>query len=138
MSTTSTIALEYADGTIDQVYCHWDGHIETNGELLLTHYTDPFKLQKLIDLGDLSVLQSEVEPTGPHHFNNPQEGVCVFYGRDRGSDGTEAARFTDFLDYVQDGAWQGYDYILRNDGVWYVSRNGQRFRKLDDAIKDVA
>jgi len=132
MSTPCTIALEYADGTIDQVYCHWCGN--TNGELLLTHYSNPFKLQKLMDLGDLSFLCANVEPspTGPHSFDAPQEGVCVFYGRDRGEDGIEAARFTDFLDYVQDGAWQGYDYILRNDGVWYVSNKGQRFLKLAD------
>ena len=27
MATRSTIALEFADGSVGQVYCHWDGQI---------------------------------------------------------------------------------------------------------------
>ena len=48
MGTRSTIALEYADGTVHQVYCHWDGYLEHNGRILQEHYLDPFKLQEQI------------------------------------------------------------------------------------------
>ena len=34
MGTRSTIALEYADGTVEQVYCHWDGYVSHNGLIL--------------------------------------------------------------------------------------------------------
>ena len=56
MATRSTIALEYADGTVDQIYCHWDGYLENNGKILVEHYMDPFKVQQLMALGDISSL----------------------------------------------------------------------------------
>ena len=31
MGTRSTIALEFADGTVGQVYCHWDGYLSKIG-----------------------------------------------------------------------------------------------------------
>ncbi len=37
MATRSTIALEFADGTVEQVYCHWDGYLDHNGALLRDH-----------------------------------------------------------------------------------------------------
>ena len=48
MGTRSTIALEYADGTVHQVYCHWDGYLAYNGQMLLKHYSNPFILRDLI------------------------------------------------------------------------------------------
>ena len=48
MATRSTIALEFADGTVEQVYCHWDGYLAHNGQLLLKHYSNPFVLRDLI------------------------------------------------------------------------------------------
>jgi len=55
MATRSTIALEFADGTVGQVYCHSDGYLSYNGQVLFQHYSDPFKLQELIDNGDVSL-----------------------------------------------------------------------------------
>ena len=45
MATRSTIALEFADGTVEQVYCHWDGYLAHNGLMLLEHYSNPFILR---------------------------------------------------------------------------------------------
>ncbi len=39
MATRSTIALEFADGTIGQVYAHWDGYLAHNGKMLLEYYS---------------------------------------------------------------------------------------------------
>jgi hypothetical protein len=63
MATRSTIALEFADGTVQQVYCHWDGYLEHNGKILFESYQDPFKLRDLIDLGDVSVLARSTTST---------------------------------------------------------------------------
>ena len=60
MATRSTIALEYADGTVGQVYCHWDGYLDHNGQILQEHYQDPFKVRALLDLGDLSSLGDDL------------------------------------------------------------------------------
>ena len=49
MSTRSTIAIELADGTVKQVYCHSDGYLSYNGRILFEHYSDPAKLEELIE-----------------------------------------------------------------------------------------
>jgi hypothetical protein len=120
MGTRSTLAIERADNTVELVYCHWDGYIEHNGKILQEHYSDPDKLQELIDCGDLSSLGRNVAPTNEHTFDKPQTGVCVFYGRDRGEANTMKSKFTDFDHYVANHEQQDYGYILRKDGVWYV------------------
>lgn len=148
MATRSTIALEYADGTVDQVYCHWDGYLEHNGKILQEHYSNPFKLQELMDLGDVSSLGINI---GRKHAFSPfegdkedydvaveQEGATTFYGRDRGETGVGARRFKDFADYKQNFQHEEYAYILRNDGKWYVKCYEQGFELLALALAEEA
>jgi hypothetical protein len=134
MATRSTIALEYADGSVAQVYCHWDGYIQHNGKILQESYQNPFKVAELIKLGDLSVLGAEIGVQRP--FDNPfgydtpeylefrakYENQCTFYGRDRGEDGVNAKWFKDFVDYCENSVGEEYNYILRTDGKWYVEQ----------------
>jgi hypothetical protein len=132
MATRSTIALEFADGTVQQVYSHWDGYLEHNGKILFEHYSDPFKLRDLIDLGDISSLGKEIgsqHPFSPHTskedeaaYNAAQEaGATTFYGRDRGEDGVSARKFANYEDYKANHQYEEFEYILRTDGNWYVS-----------------
>jgi len=72
MGTRSTIALEFADSTVQQIYCHWDGYLEHNGKILQEHYSDPFKLRDLIDLGDMSSLGERIGTQ--HAFDKETEG----------------------------------------------------------------
>lgn len=146
MATRSTIALEFADGSVGQVYCHWDGYLQHNGKILLDNYMDPFKLRDLIDLGSVSSLGAEIGVK--HPFDNPakydtpeyqdykdQYGeMCKFYGRDRGELGVGAHYFKDFADYVQNHQREEFSYILRTDGVWYVDQGcGAGFESLLEA-----
>ena len=154
MATRSTIALEYADGTVDQVYCHWDGYLDNNGKLLQEHYKDPFKVQRLMDLGDLSSLGPNIGDKHdfdcPHKYGTPEyaawseakQEVCTFYGRDRGETDTKARRFKNFADYQRNAQSEEYNYILRKDGNWYVEFYGEfngllteafEFRAMEDA-----
>ena len=133
MATRSTIALEYADGTVDQVYCHWDGYLDNNGKILLGHYKDPFKLQRVMDLGDLSSLGTEV---GTQHAFEDRTDDCTFYGRDRGEDGVSAKRFKDYDTYVSEHQHEEYEYILRKDGNWYVKCYSAPYVLLADAIAE--
>ena len=139
MATRSTIALEFADGSVGQVYCHWDGYLSHNGAILQEHYLDPFKLQKLIDNGDLSSLRPEVnpEPYREHTFDKSQEDVCVFYKRDRSEDNVDARYFKDFADYKANHQYEEFEYILRTDGVWYVSQYGGEYLALvNELVKE--
>jgi hypothetical protein len=135
MGTRSTIALEYADGTVDQIYCHWDGYLEHNGAILRNYYMDPFKVQKLMDLGDMSSLAENIGTQ--HSFENRIEGECMFYGRDRGEEGTERKRFANFADYKANHQYEEYEYILRNvDGkaVWFVADHSDNYVTLAEAF----
>jgi hypothetical protein len=102
MSTRSTIALEFADGTVQQIYCHFDGYLSGVGAELRSDYSDPFALRDLIDEGDTSTIGSPYTERG--------EELCV-------------RKFRDFNDYAANGQDEEYDYILRcvdGKAVWFV------------------
>jgi hypothetical protein len=150
MATRSTIALEFADGTVQQVYCHWDGYLDYNGKILFESYQDPFKLRDLIDCGDLSSLGPNIgeqhEFDCPHKYGTPEyeawseakQQICTFYARDRGETGCMAKRFKDFADYVANHQYEEFEYILRKDGNWYVSKYNGPYALLKDAIAQEA
>ena len=150
MGTRSTIALEYADGTVEQVYCHWDGYLEHNGQILLKHYSNPFILRDLIDLGDLSSLrptigtkhafsQFELRAEEVAGFKLLTENMCTFYGRDRGETGTEWKTHTNFVDFFAEveGSWCEWYYIMR-DGVWYVGNRYETDEKFFQKLVPLA
>jgi hypothetical protein len=150
MGTRSTIALEFADGTVEQVYCHWDGYLDHNGQILLKHYSNPFILRDLIDLGDVSSLKSTIGTK--HAFSHFElraeevaeykvltENMTTFYGRDRGETGTSAKKFASYEDYLLNHQYEEYDYILRNDNgvaVWFVCDHDGAYVTLESAIMD--
>jgi hypothetical protein len=150
MGTRSTIALEFADGTVEQVYCHWDGYLAHNGQILLKHYSNPFVLRALLDLGDISSLGENIgeeHPFSPHAsaadkaaYDLAMEGgATTFYGRDRGETGVSAKKFKDYEDYVKNHQYEEYDYILRQvDGkaVWFVCDYDGEYVELAQAIMD--
>ena len=150
MGTRSTIALEYADGTVEQVYCHWDGYLAHNGQILLKHYSNPFILRDLIDLGDISSLkptigtkhafsQFELRAEEVAGFKLLTENMTTFYGRDRGETGTSAKKFASYEDYLLNHQYEEYDYILRNDNgvaVWFVCDHDGAYVTLESAIMD--
>jgi hypothetical protein len=107
MGTRSTIALEFADGSVSQVYCHWDGYLSNNGEILQNYYMDPFRVKELLELGDFSSLRETVAETREGRYN----------------DGSDARRYMNVDEYFADCQQEEYDYILRNvNGVatWFV------------------
>lgn len=102
MGTRSTIALEFADGTVEQIYCHWDGYLSGVGAQLQSDYTDPFALRDLIDAGDTSTIGSPYSERGEN---------CP------------ARKYKDIAEYFAECQQEEYDYILRNvNGVatWFV------------------
>ena len=129
MGTRSRIGVMHGDN-VKSVYCHWDGYLEHNGEILLKHY-DSAKANQLVALGDLSSLRANIgEKHAFSQFELPAEEVeafkaltenwCTFYGRDRGEKGVEfkvAQTFDEFMDQC-DNSGAEYYYIMK-DGVWY-------------------
>ena len=126
MGTRSTIALEFADGTVEQVYCHWDGYLEHNGQILAKHYMDPFKVRDLIALGGFSSLDTTDEATKSTAYTQRGEDLDI-------------NKFKDYEDYVANHQYEEYDYILRQvDGkaVWFVADHDGAYVTLESAIMD--
>jgi hypothetical protein len=130
MGTRSRIGVMHGDN-VKSIYCHWDGYLGFNGQVLQEHY-DSAKANNLVALGDLSSLRANIgEKHAFSKFELPAEEVeafetltenwCTFYGRDRGEKDTEwkvATTFDQFLEQC-DNSGAEYYYIMK-DGVWYV------------------
>jgi hypothetical protein len=152
MGTHSRIGIMHGD-KVKSVYCHWDGYLEHNGQVLQDHYNSS-KTNFLVALGDMSSLKSEIgEKHAFSQFDLPPEEVeaykeltrdwCTFYGRDRGevSVWKVANTFEEFLDQAE-GCGAEFYYIMK-DGVWYVGTTyetgslSRRLVLLSEALESV-
>ena len=117
MATRSTIGLEADDGTIESIYCHWDGDPSNNGKLLLEYYKETPKIEQLLSLGSISVLAPEIGEQ--HDFDNPNDGWVVSYGRDRKEEDVESTVSKNREDFLSGG--ESYNYLFSKEGQWLVS-----------------
>ena len=132
MSTNSTIAV-LENGKITAVYCHWDGYIENNGEILQNHY-DLAKTKQLLAQGSVSVLGEDIGKK--QSFDDYAANTCVFYGRDRGDDDddTKAKTFKTKKAMIK---WFDTPFFYLLDaatGEWSASR-GETWFNLKNALE---
>ena len=139
MSTRSFICKELPNGKYYGIYCHSDGYLTYNGAMLLDHYSDPQKVDALLALGDISLLERNIapDPNKPHSFdyNERQDEVVVAYGRDRGETDVDAKEIT--VDEAR-GAWGEYMYIFGQDGKWRYYDLHEDEPELCDVEDDLA
>ena len=139
MATRSFIGKKLDDGKVRFIYCHYDGDPKSNGRVLLENYNLD-NIDRLLDNGDLSVLGKRIDPiSSEHSFSTPEDGTCVFYGRDRGEDGV-GATVRSMGDYLYDSNdWDiEYKYLLDSDGKWYCYETRNRdseLKLLEDILK---
>ena len=110
MGTRSTIALEFADGTVEQVYCHWDGYLAHNGKILQNHYMDPFEVKALVSLGGFSSLRETFGETADEAYTQRGEEISI-------------NKYKNTDEYFDCSQQEEYDYILRNvngTATWFV------------------
>ena len=117
MATRSLIGKVNSDGTITDIYCHYDGYPQHNGVVLQEHYASPIKVDQLLALGNLSVLGEEIGEQ--QDFNNrstQNEKWCLAYGRDRREPNQQAITHTR-EQFFNTG--HGVDYLyLYNNNEW--------------------
>jgi hypothetical protein len=123
MSTRSRVGMFIRDDAgnkvIRSIYIHSDGYPSYVGDLLLQHWSEPQRVEKLLALGDLSTLGAKIGAKHPFdwrysfqseaqkgaresgesvnwaaHFEevrkHPLADMCTAYMRDRGETGLEA------------------------------------------------
>ena len=122
MSTPCSITAKCNDGKLRTIYCHYDGHLFSAGQVLFEHFQNQKKIEELIRLGDISSLEPSIECPPGHSFKNPTNGHTVFCMRDRKQKGSS------FEAYVGDTLrecirenfqafnyfWDGQEWMLVN------------------------
>lgn len=107
MATRSRIGVLGDDGQVESIYCHFDGYISNNGDLLQNHWSHPEKMTSLLRGGDIGSLGEGVSDT-------------LFYLRDRGESGCESIvhPLNSWPSYGQE-----FEYLFNMKlGTWAVRR----------------
>ena len=123
MGTRSAIGYKTGEGKIRAKYSHYDGYVAGVGKTLVEHYQAARKIAQMVELGDQSFLAEEIFPKGEHSFEKPEEGVTVFYGRDRGEEGVEAQDFDTVQEFVDYYAGAGCEYFYLHTSAGWIVHN---------------
>lgn len=120
MGTPCAVGRQNTDGTVTYILVNYDGYPTGAGATLVEHWTDPAKIDALMELGDLSSLGTEIGEK--QNFDKPSNpDWCKAYGRDRGEEGVEAGTcetVSEFWNEVD----TSYSYLFR-EGKWYSSED---------------
>lgn len=113
MATRSYIGVRNTDGSVDYIYCHFDGYPEHNGDILTSYYSKKNQVDELLKLGDLSVLGKFIGEK--QDFDKRVQDCCLAYGRDRGESNV-GVKNSDFRELIND---QNVDYVYVFDGDYW-------------------
>lgn len=137
MGTRSLIA--YQDPTTQEyhsVYCHWDGYVSFNGQILEKVYNNLELVKSLISKGDISTMYNQREADGvlcaPLHYQ---------LWRDEDWNDVKPNVTSDLksLFELADDRWADYLYVF-TDGKWMYSGNlddATSLQSLTDAVESV-
>lgn len=118
MATRSLIGKQNADGTITNIYCHFDGYPEHNGKILQEHYSTPVGVDQLMALGNLSVLAEQIgDKQDFNNYTTRNRNWCLAYGRDRGESNQHAQVSTREAFFNTDHGVD-YLYLYNNEFEW--------------------
>jgi hypothetical protein len=101
--------------------------------MLLEYYNSALAAEFLVSKGNLSVLGPRVTPTGPHTFDTPEDGVCVYYGRDRGETNVEPKTYANLSEYFDEYSREEYNYLF-NGEFWEVEQSDRDFMSITEAL----
>ena len=127
MATRSTISVVNSDGTVNTIYCHYDGYLDCNGDLLVNNYAYLDAVQALIAHGDMVALDKTIDE-------------CTFFYRDRNEtyDETRPRKFPAVKYYEYELDLEEYNYIY--DGEWKLFARGHsdsdNFRSVAELLKN--
>lgn len=117
MSTHSYIAVENKNGTIDAVYCHFDGYIEGGvGETLFTHYNERKLVKQLISHGEMSALGDTIDDTDFYHSDYHGQPLVINHYENKD-------------DFKNDSSVD-YKYLFTLDNEWVVQGPFGKFTVL--------
>ena len=140
MATNAFIGFR-ENNSITYIYNHSDGYLEHLGKILIEHYNSEEKAKALVNLGDVSVVKEKLAPENGsnHSFDNRQEGVSVFYNRDRGENWDDIKPI-----HIENTVFENPDYTIVyiyvydvEEQAWLFTRNGKDFENLEEIVKQL-
>lgn len=144
MSTRSRVGIKEKDGTVRSVYVHFDGYVAGVGKILYESYQDVDKIEQLINLGDMSSINSEVEKCEPYTQRGKDLKIAtdtlLSFKRYWASCWEEYVYlYTDgrwMVNSVYKDEWQPLDSLMKDDGISRLKKQVQRLQKALDYLLD--
>ena len=123
MSTNSTVAVKTAAGDYKSIYVHNDGYFSYMYPMLSENYASWERAEALVSFGDASFIAKRIMPSqgSNHHFNHPEEDVCIFYHRDRGEPWHQ--NMPSIMTREETLSCQYYVYIFEDES-WHAYQGG--------------
>ena len=123
--TGSLIAKQIGPDAYRTIFCQIEGHLESQGDMLVKHFDTPEKVDELLSLGDLYVLYPQLtpDPARKHSMDERQQNVTVAYQRDWGETDMDAQIHT----------LEEFVYIFDLDHKWKYFQGGY----LEEGLRDV-
>ena len=137
MATNAFIGFR-ENNSITYIYNHSDGYLEYLGKMLIEHYNSEKQAKTLVSLGDVSVVKEKLTPEEGtiHNFDNRQEGVSIFYSRDRGENWDDIKPIR-----INNTVFENPDYTIVyiyvydvEEQTWLFTRNGKDFESLEEIV----
>lgn len=162
MSTRAYIFTETDTGSYKGIYTHFDGYFSGVGATLYGNYNDKHKVDRLIQLGDLSALGATIEPSkavkrfgfdamlSSEYLALPLEereqlkkdnysgDYTIAYHRDRQEEfkQIEYKNIVDLVDNLQMGYGMiEYIYLFINNKWFYLEKNRVIWHELGIKLK---
>ena len=137
MGTRSRIGYELPDDSVVSVYCHYDGHVQSNGRVLVEHYQDRDAVKELIDGGSMSSLHTTylwvtaavrdengavVTDEKGNWIYSPTRDAQPLYHTERGEE--LDVDHTSFDEFISGNSGEEYAYLYDLNGNWKAYKIG--------------
>ena len=141
---TRAIIAKLDDNGVQAIYSHSDNYLEHTGKILDQHYQDEDKVDELLSLGDVSIVDENIGVK--IDFNDyklrAENKQCLFYARDRGEGKRkDPAILEDDIALVEfaDESCDAQFIYMYAFGAWYVYdfKAPYQFKELDDVLSKV-
>ena len=112
MSTRSNIGIQKEDGTVEVIYCHFDGYPTGVGQELLDNYNSKKLAQDLVDLGNISGLCESLELTKQEAYSEKWKHDKMYQERTQDEEAaTKYSSIKKYLDEIKGNVFIEYIYI---------------------------
>jgi hypothetical protein len=113
MATRCRIAIQNTDKSYHSVYCHFDGYPQHTGKLLAQYWTDISHIERLMNLGDVSVLDRNHDKTRFYHRDLLEQKTNALF----------AENFDELLLQTTDCGGEYVYAFIDNKWFYHVSEN---------------